>query len=58
MSNAPRVSCTGIDAGMADESQERVDSNKNENKQAMGAAITQLLLVHRAQRKDGRGHKE
>jgi hypothetical protein len=53
MSNAPRVSCTGIDAGMADKSQERVDSKKREYKQATGAAITQLSLGHRAQ-KEGR----
>jgi hypothetical protein len=32
MSNAPRVSCTGTDAGMADKGQERVDSNKKDNK--------------------------
>ena len=45
MSNAPVVLCTGIDAGMADRSQEGVDGNKKENMQAMGAVITQLATL-------------
>ena len=48
MSNAPKASYTGLNAGMANKSQERVN-NKKENRQAMGTAITQLAtLCHRA----------
>jgi hypothetical protein len=41
MNKAPRVLSTGINAGMAKKSRERVDSNKREKGPAMGAVITQ-----------------
>lgn len=46
VSIAPRALCMGMNAGVADKI---VDSNKKENRQAMGTAITQLVtFCHRA----------